>query len=159
MGDPISIGVGILTGGSLFEGRKARKDTKKARAIDERRGRLQTQRQSVEQIRKAQQARAQVVAQGEAQGVGESSGVLGGLGAIQSQAGGNIGFAQQIFGLQQSASRLRSSAQGHMGNSQAFGQLAGLAANFSGPGLGADGFSKTTQRADGGAPVIDITKG
>ena len=152
--------IGVLsTAESSRQASKGRRQTRDARKIDEKRNKLQLQRQSLEQIKKAQIARAQVLAQGESQGVGTSSGVLGGAGAIQSQAGANIGFAQQIFGLQQSASRLRSSAQSSMGSSQAFGQFAGLAANFSGAGLGADGFGKTTQRADGGAPVIDITKG
>ena len=138
-----SIALGVLATGSLVEGRKARKSAEKAAKVDQRRARLQSTRQSLEQVRKAQIARAQVLATGEQQGVAGSSAVLGGAGSIQTQAGGNIGFAEQLFSLQQSASRLRLNASMHAGQSQAFGTLASLAAN--------------SGRTDGGAPVSEST--
>jgi len=125
MGAVLIIGA-ILAAGSAVEARKSRKDARKARKIDERRNKLQTQRSSAEQVRQAQIARSQIVQNSENQGVGGSSAAVGGAGSVQSQAGGNITFAQQIFGLQQSSNRLRESAFSHTGKSQAFGSIAAL---------------------------------
>jgi len=133
--------VGALVTGSLVEGRKGRKDAQRAREIDEDRARLESGKQAIQQVREAQIARAQLIQQGASQGAGESSSVQGAAGSIQSQAGGNIAFAQQLFSLQQSASRLRSSAEGHFGKSQAFGQLASFAGSEAGS-VGLDKFGK-----------------
>lgn len=107
----VGIALGILGIGSLNEQRKARKEQKKARAIDEKRLKLQSQRQAVEQIRQGQIARAQIIAQGEAQGAGGSSAVIGGAGSVQSQTASNVAFAQQIFQLQQLARQRLDKAQ------------------------------------------------
>ena len=124
---------------SSIESGKARRDQKRAMEREQKRNKLQTARQAIDSVKEAQTLRAQVIAQGEGQGVGGSSAVLGGAGAIQSQTGSNIGFAQQIFSLQQSANRLRTSAQGHMGNAQnlaAVASIAGMAAGSIGSGGG-----------------------
>ena len=131
MGAKEIIGVATL-GLSLQQSRQARKQTKKANRLDERRAKLQATRSAVESIRKSQVARAQIVQAGENQGVGGSSAVSGGVASIASSTAGNIGFADQLFKLQQSSSRLRQSAADFSSNSQAIGQLGGMAANFSG---------------------------
>ena len=101
---------GVATVGSLYSQNRARKDAKRARAVDNKRNRLQSGRAAIANVRQAQIARASVVQQGENQGVGSSSAIAGATGSITSQAGGNLGFANTIFGLQQSASRLRESS-------------------------------------------------
>lgn len=126
--------VGGLVAGSLVEGRKARKSNEKASRIQQRSAKLQSGRQAVEQVRAAQVARAGIVQSAENQGVGGSSAALGGAGSVQSQAGGNIAFAQQLFTLQNSAARLQRNAAMHAGQSQALGTLASLGSGFIGGG-------------------------
>lgn len=103
------VGKGLLdvaTGG-LVSRRDAAKEQKKARQIEQKRARLAQRREAVESIRMAQIQRAQVAAAGEVSGVGQASGLLGGLGSIQSQAGANIGFINQQMSLKsQAESRL-----------------------------------------------------
>lgn len=111
----------------LNESRKARRDTRRARAIDERRARLQAGRSAIEQVRQAQIARANISQGAVNSGVSDSSANLGAQGAVQSQAAGNIGFAQQIFNLQQSRNRLLLSAQEHTQNSAAIAQISSSA--------------------------------
>lgn len=130
----VGVGASALLGapvlGSLYEGRRSRKMQERAMKIDERRAKLQSMRSSVQQIRQAQMARADILQMGENQGVSGSSGVAGGMASAQSQATGNIAFAQQIFGLQQSYNRMRSAANAHSFNASAFNQLGSLAGSF-----------------------------
>lgn len=130
---------------SVVEAGRARGERKKARVINERRGRLQTARQATEQVRVAQVARAQVVQQAEAGGIGGSSPVQGALGSIQSQAGSNIGFAQTLFNLQQQIRNRLERAADFTANSQAFGQIATFSANTD--------FSKIFRTSGSPAPV------
>ena len=112
---------------SAVEQNKARQDQKRARKIAQKSKRLQGQRGAIEQVRQGQIARASVLQQGENQGVGNSTAIAGSAGAIQSQTGGNLAFAQQIFSLQQQEDKLREAAFGHMGraaNFQAVGSIA-----------------------------------
>ena len=121
---------------SFGETRKARKADKKAAKIEAKRSKLEASRAAIGQVRKAQIARASVLQQGENQGAGTTTAVTGAVGAIQSQSGGNIAFAQQIFGLQSSAGRLRQSARTHRARAsdyEAVGEFADKAAEaFSG---------------------------
>jgi len=141
--------VAIAAVASISESRKARKASRRARKVDERRGRLQAGRQAIDGVRQAQIARAQIAQGAVNSGVGGSSASLGAQGAVQSQAGGNIGFAQQVFNLQQSRNRLINSAAMHTFNSNAFATIGSAAAGFVQAGQG--------KRADGGAPVTDLS--
>ena len=137
----VGLGIGATalaagTVGSLYEGRRARKMQERAMRVDEKRSKLQAMRSSVQQIRQAQIQRAEIMQMGENQGVAGSSGVAGGMASAQSQATGNIAFAQQIFGLQQSYNRMRSAANKHSFNAQAFGQLGQAVASFGFQGFG-----------------------
>ena len=114
----VAMGAGTL--GSLYEGRRARKMQERAMKVDEKRSKLKAMRSSVQQIRQAQIQRAEILQMGENQMVAGSSGVAGGMASAQSQATGNIAFAQQIFGLQQSYNRMRSAANKHSFNAQAW---------------------------------------
>lgn len=120
-------GLGLL---GIGEGRKARKEQKRANRLQEQRQRLQATRSAIEQVRQAQIARAEIVASGEAQGAGGSSAVLGGAGAVQSQAGGNIAFAQEMFRLQSLAQQRLQKAQDFGFRSQALGTTANIASQI-----------------------------
>jgi len=125
-------GVGAV--GSLYSARKARKQQKRAMQIQQKSAKLASARQAVQQIRQSQIARAQILQAGENQGVGESSGVLGGAGSATSQAGGNIGFANQLFGLQQSAQRLMQSANTWSGRASGIAQISNFGMQLAGAG-------------------------
>ena len=117
----------VSTVASVSQGRQARKDQRRANEVAQKSAKLESTRGAVEQVRQAQIARASVLQQGENAGVSDSSVVAGATGSIQFQAGGNIGFANAIFGLQQSRARLLQSAASHQGRASDFGQLASLA--------------------------------
>jgi len=122
----------VGTAASVYEGRKAREANERAGRIDEKRARLQGMKSSIEQIRTAQIARADIIQMGENQNVSNSSGVAGGVANTQSTATGNIGFAQQIFGLQQSYNRLREQANKHSFNAGAWKAMGSAGASIAG---------------------------
>ena len=109
---------------------KARREQKRSNALARKSQKLKSKKGAIEQVRQAQIARADVLQQGENTGVGGSSLVSGSTGSIQSQAGGNIGFANTIFGLQNSIQRLRQSANSLQGVSSGFRAIGTLASNF-----------------------------
>lgn len=150
----MAIGAAIVTAvagaASVAESRKARKDRERARRIQEKSKKLQVGRQAVEQVRQAQIARAEVIQAGETAGVGDSSAIRGAAGSIQSQAGGNIGFAQQIFDLSIQAGRRLESAARHDFRSQAFSSLASMSSKFIGGGAGGSGGASANSAGAGG---------
>ena len=125
---------GVATAGSLVASRKARKQQEKAMALDAKRSKLQSGRAAIEQVRQSQIARASVLQQGENRGAGDSTAVAGSLGSIQSQTGGNVAFAETIFGLQNSASKLRQSAGKFASISSGISQLGSLGMNLASAG-------------------------
>ena len=132
----------VSTVASVHQSREARKDQKKAAAVAEKQRRLETSRNAIDQIRQSQIARASILQQGENQGAVSSTAIAGATGAVQSQTGGNIGFANRIFELQNSRQRLLTSASTHQGRASGFGQLANLAMlapTSTGSPSGADG--------------------
>jgi len=149
--------LGTLGAASLFEGRKSRKSQEDARKIDDRRSKLQMGRQAMDTVKEGQILRSQIIAQGEAQNVSGSSGVLGGAGSVGSTVASNVSFAKQIFDLQESAARMRASAQMHSGNSQAFGTLASLSTQFDFSGMGSGSVGDSSRGASTasfqGAPI------
>ena len=106
-----AIAVGTI--GSMYESRRSRKMSEKAAEVNQKRAQLETMKGSVEKIRQAQIAAADVTQMGENQNVGGSDAVLGGVGSIKSQATGDIGFANQVFAMQSSANRMELAAQKH----------------------------------------------
>lgn len=142
MGNPVdsAIGgvVGFLAGGpagalaglSVSESRNARKEEREARRIQERANRLKSRRAALNQVKEAQILRAEIINAGEGAGVGSSSAVAGGAGAVQSTAGGNVGFQQQLFTLQSNASRRLQKASESQFNAGLLGQAAGIAGSI-----------------------------
>lgn len=84
-------------------GRQKRQEKEKIAEIQSKRDRLESGRQAAETLRRAQAERASLLQTASNRGVSSSSAVQGGLGSIQSQAGANLGFANQIFALNQQA--------------------------------------------------------
>lgn len=116
LGDPLD----------LF-GRRAEKERAEARRIEERRTALEQRRAAIEAVRQAQIARADVAALGETVGLAGSSALLGSLGSIQSQAGGNLVFQQQQNELRNLAAARIQQATEKMQQArqiQFFGQMA-----------------------------------
>lgn len=102
--NPFSSGFGSAILDPLdFSGHQKRQEKRKLRQIEQKRSRLEQSRQAVQTLRQSQVERAKLLQLGANRGVSESSGVQGGLGSIQSQTGANIGFANQIFSLNQQA--------------------------------------------------------
>lgn len=112
--------VGGTTVASISEGRKARKQSKRAQQEANKAKKLRSQREAIQNVRQGIIARAQVVQQAEAGGLGGDSAVQGALGSIQSQVGGNIGFINRIFELQQRANAFNLAAQNSTFRANAF---------------------------------------
>lgn len=132
------VGKGLLdvaTGG-LVSRRDAAKEQKKARQIEQKRARLTQRREAIESIRMAQIQRAQVAAAGEVSGVGQASGLLGGLGSIQSQAGANIGFINQQMSLKRQAESRLEKASSLMFRADVMRQLQETAKQAASGGMG-----------------------
>jgi len=86
------------------ENREARRSRQEASRLQSEAEQLKATKSAIDQVRKAQIARAQIVQQGANTGTSGSSAVAGATGAVQSQVGGNIAFAQSVFDLNQQAS-------------------------------------------------------
>lgn len=131
-----------------YETNRARSDEKKARKVAQKGAKLQAGRAAVEQVRQGQIARASILAQGENQGAGSSTAIAGAVGAAQSQTGGNLSFAQQIFSLQASQNRLLESAAGHLGRASDFQAIASIASSFAGGVPSGGGGSPSSQNGN-----------
>ena len=106
---------------------------------------LQYKRQSMQGLRQAQQARSMAVANATNQGAGsgspQSSGLAGGLAGISGQAGvnqlglsQNLGFGEQMFGLNSSLNALKiqmAGTQSQMALGQGLGGIGGGIASAS----------------------------
>jgi hypothetical protein len=125
---------GVATAGSLIASRKSRKLQEKAMRAQQRASQLQASRSAVQSIRQSQIARADIIQQGENQGVGGSSAVAGGAGSVASQGGANVAFAQKIFGLQNAASRLMQSANMWRGRASGIAQIGNFGMQLAGAG-------------------------
>lgn len=138
MATAAAIVAAVAVGGAAVENRKSRKEQRKARKIQSKQENLKVTRAAAEQVRQAQIARAQIIQAGENQGVGTSSAVAGGAGSVQSQAGGNLAFTQQLFSLQQQANRRLLAADKYAGNAATYGAISNIAGSFIGTGDSGD---------------------
>ena len=115
----------IGTGVGIAQQSKAAEAQKEAAKQENNLASLENRKARIKAVREARIARAQTIAQGEAAGALNSSGVAGGTSSIQSQLGSNIGFANQqeafsknITGLQNQAiiAQNKASTAGAIGN-------------------------------------------
>jgi hypothetical protein len=134
VGTAATIGI-AATAGSLYSSHRQREMQSKAQRVQQKSAQLQSARQAVQSIRGAQIARADILARGENQlGGATSSAVAGGAGSVTSQGGANIAFAQKIFGLQNSYSRIMESANTWGSRSQGIAQIGNLGMQLAGAG-------------------------
>lgn len=117
--------------GSLVAGEEARSEQRKASRLQRRLQERQNQRERLQQVREANIERARIRASAANAGTAESSGVQGGIAAVQQSAASNISFINQADNLQQGIASANRRAQDAAGASQALGQAASLAASFS----------------------------
>ena len=98
IGAAVALGVSVLgTGASIAQQRKAQRAQRRADAVSRAQAELENQRNIRQAIAAGKLQRAQLTAAGQTQtgGFGGSSAVTGALGAAQTQAAANVGFAQQ----------------------------------------------------------------
>tara|TARA_R110000803_G_C11851289_1_gene305906 strand:+ start:330 stop:734 length:405 start_codon:yes stop_codon:yes gene_type:complete len=118
--------------GSMVAGEEARKDTNKARKVQERVRQMQDSRARLAQVREARMAQAQVIQSGATQGASESSAVQGGYSAIGSNAENNIQFINQVDTLQQAINKRMESSQNNAAYAQGLAQISNTVASAGG---------------------------
>ena len=118
--------------GSMVAGEEARKDTNKARKVQERVRQMQDSRARLAQVREARMAQAQVIQSGATQGALESSAVQGGFSAIGSNAENNIQFINQVDTLQQAINKRMESSQNNAAYAQGLAQISNTVASAGG---------------------------
>ena len=118
--------------GSMVAGEEARKDTNKARKVQERVRQMQDSRARLAQIREARMAQAQVIQSGATQGALESSAVQGGFSAIGSNTENNIQFINQVDTLQQAINKRMESSQNNAAYAQGLTQISNTVASAGG---------------------------
>tara|TARA_R110000744_G_scaffold214313_1_gene333137 strand:+ start:228 stop:632 length:405 start_codon:yes stop_codon:yes gene_type:complete len=118
--------------GSMVAGEEARKDTNKARKVQERVRQMQDTRARLAQVREARMAQAQVIQSGATQGALESSAVQGGYSAIGSNAENNIQFINQVDTLQQAINKRMESSQNNAAYAQGLAQISNTVASAGG---------------------------
>lgn len=97
----IETGLKDITGITAQE--KALKEQRRAQQLQRRQADIRAARQRIATVRESRIKRAQVQASAEAQGVGTSSGVTGGLGSLQAQTASQLSFMSQVQALGQQA--------------------------------------------------------
>lgn len=119
----------IAAVGSAVQSRKARKEQRKAEKIQAKSAALQNARARRKEIQRGRRARAAIIAQGGAQGLGAGgSQVAGATGSVQSQTASNVSFLNQLESLDQARFGRLSKARDFESNAQTFqavGQAAG----------------------------------
>lgn len=98
----ISAGAAVI---GAVQQRKAARQTRRAQeraaAVSNRQANLRRQRGIRQQLARARVLRAQTIASGFAAGAPGASVVRGAAGGVQTDAAANVGFSNQIFGLEQ----------------------------------------------------------
>lgn len=140
-----TIALVALTTATIFQGERARRETKKARRGQDAARRVTERREKARAIRESQIARAQLVQSAATQGTTETSGFEGGVSSLQAQLASNLSFVEQVGSIQDEVSRRLDSAASAQGLAQTFGAAASLATR-AGP-------TTSPTRAGGPAPV------
>ena len=87
---------GVGTAGSIIQGARAAKAQNKALERQQRADEIRAHRERVTAVREARIRSAQVAAERANTNVLESSGAMGGMGSLSSQAGAEVGYINQI---------------------------------------------------------------
>jgi hypothetical protein len=128
------IGTAVAAGGtaaSIQQSRKANAAQKEADKASRAAAEIANQRNIRQNIVRARAAQAQLIATGQASGGGfGSSPIQGALGASQTQAASNVGFARSQLAAGNAINTLQSQARGFESNAATFGAISKLPSQF-----------------------------
>lgn len=130
---------------SFQEKKAARKDEKEASRISQKKTDIQNAKANRRRLAAARVARAQTVAQGVGAGIGGSSVIAGAAGAVVTQGAANVGFQNQLAGLDRARFSALDSAAGHTARAETFSAIGGLGSQL---GFGNIGEQFTAAQAD-----------
>ena len=116
--------------GGALESRKAGKAQRASMAIQQRQADIQAARSRYAAVRQARIQRGAMQQQASTQGVGGSSGVLGGVAGLQSSLASEVSTNYQIQGLSQQASAANQRAASAQSNAAIWGAVGGLSSSI-----------------------------
>jgi hypothetical protein len=125
--------------GGAISSRKAGKAQRESMAVQQRQADIQAARSRYAAVRQARIQRGAMQQQASTQGVGGSSGVLGGVAGLESSLASEVSTNYQIQGLSQQASAANQTAASAQSNAAIWGAVGGLSSSIF-QGLG--GFQK-----------------
>jgi len=114
--------VGLQIAG-VVSAREGVADQRKANALTARRNSLQVARERKQAIRRSIALKAEARANAQGQGGAGSSGFFGSAGSLASQTGSNVGFGQQLSGINTQITSLMGSAQAKQDMASLYGGL------------------------------------
>lgn len=130
MGIEVLIGIAIAgTLGSIVEGRKARKQQKRAAQVAERRRAIESRRAQIANIEEARQTIGTIQNIAAQTGGAGGSGAQGAIGSLTSQLGANVTFNQQLLTFAKRQETFLQRALDRQQNAQTFSSIASLAIN------------------------------
>lgn len=103
-----------------IEGRRARKEEKKAKVVERQIADVKAARERRRQIREARIARAEVETAAVATGTGGSSSAVSGAGNVGTQLASNLSFLDTVEGLEAGASLFREKASNRRASASEF---------------------------------------
>ena len=125
----VGVGTGVF---SVIEQGKARKETKRARALEAARMEAQERRRRRQEIRQKRIAAASVLNFAAQTGTSSSSGPQGGLTSLSAQLGSNQGFANEIAGYNRGITAANQRASDFIGRANMISGFGSIAQNFLG---------------------------
>ena len=146
------------TVGSFVMQSKARSEQRRASRLSQQQQQVATRRSRMQAIRRAQIARAQVIASGVASGSAGSSANFGGQSSVAAQTGGNLGFSTQMSGLSGLIGAANQSAATSMARASDLNSVANLgvrAIGWSGLPLSSLYGGQPAQQQQAGIPNYD----
>lgn len=128
--------------GSARNASKARKATRKAQKISQRRADITNVKANRRRLAQARRLRAQTIAAGEGAGVGGGSGVAGAAGSVQTTAASNVSLQNSLVGLDSARFDALGRANDALSRAATFQAVAGLSEQ-----LGAGSFGEQVNTA------------
>lgn len=139
---------------SVYQGRKAAKAQRRARGVQQAQRRAEEARARRSQIADARRRRARVVNAAAAGGLTQTSGFTGGLGNLQSQLGGNLGFMDRSSERSTMFENFQQSAANSQGRANIGSAVSSLSMQGAGMFSGGGG-SPQPRQASSSSPLFD----
>ena len=114
---------------NIHQQKEAAKDVNRQNKLEQRKADIAAARGRAETLRQSKVARAQVVAGGEAAGVGGSTGVAGGVASIGTQTASVLGFANQNQQINQAITSSRIHEASALSKANTASAIGGLASS------------------------------